>query len=351
MSDIDIETSDLGEVGNIAKPPTQRRPEALARRVRPRGLVQQLVTVLMRPVTFFQTLAPAGETRQWLVVALLLLALVGVGAVRHHALTSGAGGAGDVPITPDMGGGGDIPLDPSLGGDPNFGGIPPGVDPNAGGGAVGGASSTTDDLTRALLAGADVVIGWFILAVLLLVVPMSRGNYPNFGMGLQVAVWASVPLGVMAALQLLYYASGGQAGAAGLTGLLPEFDWYTAADPSMQAVLLSLAGKATVFWLWSAVLVYHGARHALNGARWMAIPILIVWVGVQVMLPVATGAVRAPEVSAVAGEMPLDPSMGGGMPLDPSMGGGEPMPEGEVEMGDEVPLNPSVPPASANGGG
>ena len=64
---------------------TVRPSMALANRNRPRGLWGQITTSLLRPALFFRTLAPAGETRQWLWAAILVLALVGIASVRYSA--------------------------------------------------------------------------------------------------------------------------------------------------------------------------------------------------------------------------------------------------------------------------
>jgi hypothetical protein len=312
MSDFEL---DLNE--NNGKPAPRRGDPSLSRRARPRGMVQQLTTVLMRPVLFFQTLAPASDSRQWVLAALLIVALVGVAHVRYVAL----GSAGGSPVTGapiDMGGG------DFGGGGGDFGGVPPGFDPSGGGGGVtgGAASSITDDLTLALLAGADIVLGWLILTTLLLIVPMASGRAPRAGLALQVAVWSSVPLGLMAVLQWVYYASGGQAGQAGVSGLLPNFEFYTGAGPFMQAVLLVLAGKLTVFWVWSLMLVAYGARHTLHGPVWIVPVVLVMWIAAQVLLPVASGAVKVPEAAPIdMGGFPSDGGMGGDMGGFPSDGG------------------------------
>lgn len=317
----DVEINELDELPQPSKRPAQRQ---LTQRTRPRGFFQQIIAVLMRPAAFFYGLAQPSDSRQWVMVGLLMLALIGASAVRHQTLLNGGGGALtpiDPSLDPGMGGGfeGEFQGSGDFGGD--FGGVPPGVDPNAGGG-VTAASTTTDDLTTALVADADVIVGWFILAVLLMLVPMFNGRAPKFGAGLQVAVWSSTPIALMAGVQLLYFAGGGEVGAAGLTGLLPDYEFYTGASPFMQAVLLSIASKFTLFWLWSVMLVYFGARYALGGHRLVVPVIVVIWVVAQIVLPVVSGKIAVPEAAPTddmgGGELLIDPVTG--FPIDPLTG-------------------------------
>lgn len=347
--------TDIDQIDLEAASDPARRPAALGRPTRPRSLVQQFTTVLTRPVLFFRTMPPAGESRQWMVAALLILALVGVVAVRHQTLSaSGTAGdpSGEIPFDPGLGGefGGGGDFGGEFGGGGDFGGPPPGVDPSTGGGGTA-ASTTTDDLTTALVVGADVVVGWTTLALILTVVPMFNGVAPKLGVGFQVAVWATVPLALMAAIQLLYYAGGGQPGAQGLAGLLPDLDFYNTMPPLLQAVTLSLASKFTLFWVWSIALAYYGARHALDGKIYIVPVVIVIWVVAQVVLPVASGKVTAPEPAletdgmGMDGGMIVDPETGmmfdpvTGQPIDPMTGMPvEFTPEPEVER----PLSPPV---------
>jgi len=312
----DVELNDLDDVSTQPKRPTARRSaEQLTQRARPRGLIQQFIAVLMRPAYFFYSLTQAGESRQWVIAALLMLVVMGAGVVRYKTLSSATSTPSpttDPSITEDFGGG---EFGGDFGGD--FGGVPPGVDPNTGAGGVT-ASTTTSDLTTALVYDADVILGWVILTLMLMIVPMFNGRAPKLGMGLQVAIWASAPLALMSAIQLLYYAGGGQPGAAGLTGLLPEFEFYTGASPFMQALLLSTAGKVTLFWVWSVLLAHFGARYALGGKR-VVVPLVVTfWVILQILLPVITGKVKAPEAAPIVDT--LDDGMDNGMMIDPLTG-------------------------------
>ncbi|NOG50872.1 MAG: hypothetical protein HND48_16645 [Chloroflexi bacterium] len=158
------------------------------------------------------------------------------------------------------GGGGGIPSS-----DTDFGGLPPEGIPDPNTPSTGASATVTEDLTTALLAASSVILGWLILTIMLIVVPMLRGHAPRIGMNLQVAVWSSLPLAVMAVIQLIYYAAGGNRGAPGIEGVvtaLPEFSTW---EPTVQALAISLASRFTIFWLWSLMLVC--TRYSLQPER------------------------------------------------------------------------------------
>jgi hypothetical protein len=322
---------------------TVRPSMALANRNRPRGLWGQLTTALLRPALFFRTLAPAGETRQWLWAAILVLALVGIASVRYSALSNAAPvntGVIDSGFPPEMGGGMGRGIDMGggmEGGD--FGGIPPGGMPTDPTVPVAGEESTlTADLTMALLAGANVILGWIMLTIMLIVVPMLRGRAPRIGQNLQIAVWSSLPFALMAIVQLLYWSSGGKIGEPGVQGLLADFPQVKTLDPTVQALLISFTSRLTIFWLWSLMLVYFGARFALGGWRIVVFLVVIAWALIQIGAPVITGAITAQP----ADETPIvEDGMGGeGMPVDPSGGGMFP-PESTDEPSFGPPANRS----------
>lgn len=283
--------------------------------VRPRGLFSSIRAVLLEPAVFFRSLPAAGTTVQWVIIAAVILLLIGFSAVRQKELSPSIS-------TPDAG----FPVDVGMPMDGGFGGPPPGITP--GETNAGTESNTSSTWTTGIIAASSIVLGWLILLPLLAIVSLLRGRKPQFGRNWQIAIWASLPLGLMAALQLLYYANGGQLGGSGLSGLLPELDGYAEWSPLAKNLALSLAGYVTLFWIWSLLLIYFGARHALQGHRWAAALVVVLWVAVQVILPVATGAVDAQKLSG--GETPIDGGMMPGMGEMPIDGG---MPDGGLPDG------------------
>ncbi len=278
----------------------------LARQARPRGLVGQVWALALQPNYFFSTLPQVGDARQWFIVAVLILALNGFAAVRQEALAGGAGAdaGGGAAIPGDLGG---LPGDPfQSGGGP--GGFDPGIlAPQPQAPAASGDIAST--WVTALISGSHIILGWLILMVLLGLVPMFNGRRPNFGQNLQIAIWTSVPFGLMAGLQLIFYAAGGTVGAQGIAGLLTFWQPYQDMATFGQSLLLSLASRLTVFWVWSLALVFIGARSALQGKVWAVLIVVVVWALILVVAPVLTGAIAAPpkpEAEVLPTEIPLD---------------------------------------------
>ena len=266
--------------------PRRARDYALAQPVRQRGLWGQIWMALLQPGQFFRTIPALNQTRQWLWVGLLILALVGFSAIRQAAAPAADPNAFQVPTdigqpAPNPFGGGDFGI-------PD-GGVPPvGTD-------TGSTANVSTTWTTALLAASSIVLGWFIQTVLLCEVSLLRGFSPRLGRNFQIAIWASLPLGVMAVVQLLYYAAGGSITAAGLSGLVPEIPGYVNFSPYVQAIILSFATQFTLFWLWSLALIYIGARRALQGRWWSSVLVVIAWAVIIVVVPVLTGAIKASE--------------------------------------------------------
>lgn len=276
------------------------RDYALARRTRPRGLVGQIGMVLFEPGAFFRALSLAENSRQWVWAAVLILALVGISAVRQSALQSGGTPVASAPPITDIPGGGMPFGGPNMSGGPGTsgGGMSPA---ELTGGSSGSDVSST--WTTALLAAAGILLGWMILAVLLCEVSLFNGVAPRLGRNFQIAIWASVPVGLMAALQLLYYAAGGTVGAPGISGLLSEWHGYADLPHFLQSLLLSLTSHLTLFWLWSLALIFIGARMALRGRSWAVLLVVVAWVLVAVIAPVLTGDIAAPEDTGAVPDM------------------------------------------------
>lgn len=272
---------------------TRRAGETmLVQQNRPRSLIGQILAALLQPGSFFRGLA---SSRQWLWVALLVLALTGVAAVRQASLIAAA-------ANPDAGA--PVTVDPSMGG--GFPGAPAGGGIDSGipqGGVVPDAAPASGDVigtwTTALVAAGTIVLGWLIQMVLLCEVSLFRGRAPAFGQNLRVAVWSSLPLALMAGLQLAYYAAGGSVGQTGLIGYVGHVPNYADQSPFMQALIVSALSRMTIFWLWSALLLYFGARYALGGHWFASVLVVLMWLAVLIVAPVATGAIKALEAAPV----------------------------------------------------
>jgi hypothetical protein len=292
-----------------------RRETQITLPSRPRSLVGQMSMALLEPNAFFRAL-PFASGRQWLWTGLLILLLVGLSAVRQETLSADSGAPaidlGGPPID-DLGGGGGGAIISGGGGgiaiSPGPMGGPMPSDPGLGG-PVTTPTPTADvsqTWTTALLAASHVVLGWAVLSVLLSEVTLFNGRAPELGLNMRLAVWATVPLGLMAALQLIFFAAGGKPGEPGLVGLLSEWEGYATLPLFAKSLVLSLASRLTLFWVWSLVLVTIGARRALEGKPWAVALVVAAWAVVLVVAPVVTGAVKAEE-APISENIDLPPS-------------------------------------------
>jgi hypothetical protein len=295
----------------------------LAQPARTRGLMAQISTALLQPALFFRTLPIMESTRQWLWIALLVLTLVGYSAVRQQTAAGEdtsevpAGDMGGIPIDSGMNiESGEMPIDGGLGVD--FGFVPPantsGQTPEV---------ESTDSLTIALIAASGVFVGWAIQTALLSEVTLLNGRAPRFGHNFQIAVWSSLPLALMALIQVIVQITGGTIGAPGLTGLVDELSLYDDLPVFARSLIFSLAANLTIFWLWSLMLIYFGARVALRGRRWSSLLVVASWVIVLVTAPVITGQIDAAADAETAAQdgMPVDGMfpIEGGMMGEPQM--------------------------------
>ncbi|MAS38298.1 MAG: hypothetical protein CL610_30150 [Anaerolineaceae bacterium] len=299
------------------------------------SLPSRISTVLFRPGYFFRTLPPSHTTRHWLWAAFLILALVGFAAVQQQNAANGGGAAngGDTNIP------GDIPSDFPF--SPDGGGIPPGGIPQAGGGGSATGNGNATWLT-ALTAGGVVVLQWVGITLLLAEVTLFNGYRPHFGRNLQIAIWSSVPLALMAALQLLFQMGGGELGQPGFTGFLESWTVYQNAGPELKSILYALTTHLTLFWLWTMALIYIGGREALRGKRFAVIIVVAAWVILQVLI---TGYGKYQELSQQVTLEDLLPPMEEGFPGDmppglmPDMGEGGVLPEeGEAGRPETEPM-------------
>lgn len=348
-------------------PPDQPPEYGLLPNSRPRSLWGQFGMALLQPGRFFRTLPSLPDNRQWVWAALLILLLAGLSAVQANSsapipsesLPPG-GDFGPMPGDPFGGGasgGGAAAISGGGGAGPVAG---PEI-PGAGAPGGGGESNPAEDWTTALIAASNIVVMWAIVTLLLAVVSLLRGVPPQWNHNIQIAIWASVPLGLMAALQLVYFFAGGTAGEPGMAGLLPEWDAYADLPESQQALALSLASRATLFSLWTVVLVYMGGRQALRGQRWVVALVTLALVALVVAIPVAAGTITAPEDEAIRDlpggvigpeGLPGEPPPGVEFPGDEAPGidvSPEEAPPGEGPLEDMLPAEESgeAPPAGA----
>ena len=164
----------------------QRQDYRLTQQPRPRGLIGQISLLLLQPGDFFRGLPAFSGSRQWLLVAGLLLVATGAMAVRQAELNASPGSAAAGP-------GMEMPgemFDPRMGGGSggiDFGGLPPdlGMNPDMGrpGGPTGatGGGGVATTWTTALVAAGGLLAAWFVQALLLAEVTLFNGRAPRLG--------------------------------------------------------------------------------------------------------------------------------------------------------------------------
>lgn len=214
-----------------------------ARTYRRRSLISALSMVILRPVQFFRELPAPASTRQWFFMGLILLALA--------AFSSGYIN----PVKP---------------------------------------TTTQEQWAAVLLTLTQVLAMWLGLAIVLSLVSLFNGARPRLAHNLQIAIWSSVPLGIMALLQVIYVASGGAINSRGISRVIYELESYATWTPTAQQFALSLAMHLHIFALWHLALIFVAARQALNGRTLAVIIVLIIWVLIMVIMPIALGMVQPP---------------------------------------------------------
>jgi hypothetical protein len=236
----------------------------------PRSLLGQIRMLILQPGLFFRTLATSGS-QMWFLAAILILGVIGASGIRQQQL-GGPDSSGNVAQAPDSGTG-----NPDI--------------------------STT--WTPALIAISKVAVNWVFLSLLLMIVSLSRSKRPQLGQNLRMVVWASLPLGLMAGLQLLFFASGGSPGKAGLSGLTHMLPGYDNLPTISQDLITTFSSYLTVFGLWTVILVYLGARNMLNGSPLVVIFVIVLWCGWMVIAPVAATQIANPPQGPLPTVVPL----------------------------------------------
>lgn len=226
-----------------------------------RGLVSATLMLITNPVMFFSELGNRRSSSHTRWIAILILLILSITAVQTPANLS----------QPDMMGGGEMPFDSTP--------FDPGFPPD--GGMIPNESTTNDPTARwttVLTMIFKQVVQWGALTLLLSLVTLANGYMPPFGKNLEIAIWASVPLALMAGLQLAFISGGGTIAASGFSGFLDEWTTFATLNLTLQSVVHALAEQFTLFWLWGLWLLYVGMRFTLRGKLPIIVFTLVMWV-------------------------------------------------------------------------
>ncbi|MCA9891994.1 MAG: hypothetical protein KC615_03375 [Anaerolineae bacterium] len=151
--------------------------------------------------------------------------------------------------------------------------------------ATSEALSTDEALMNALLAASGILVIWIGQTVLLSLVSMFRGQSPQIAKSFQIAVWASLPLALMLILRYVHFATGGSGGELGLSLLLNNWAGFSELPEFIQRITAVFFSNLTLFWLWNILLLYLGARYALGGRRFIAVPLVALWIIGSTLIP------------------------------------------------------------------
>ncbi len=123
-----------------------------------------------------------------------------------------------------------------------------------------------------LSAAAGILFGWLLRAAVLHVSSMALGGRQSFGAVYRASAWASFPLLLGSAVQLIYFlVGGGMIAGAGLSGLLAA----PAAVPSIPAILL---GRVDLYAIWYVILLGVAVTAAGKLSRGKAAVVVAVYV-------------------------------------------------------------------------
>jgi hypothetical protein len=244
------------------------------------SILTQVLKLFIQPKAFFRALP---MNRQWLLAALLVLAIAGfTGTTQIQSTGSSSANSSGTSSTSSF----------SLSTLQESATSAQTSTTTAAAAQQTTTSATTDSntaLMNALVAAAGIMAMWGGQAVLLSLVTMLRGYAPNIGKSLQIAVWASLPLALMLALRYAHFAAGGTGGSLGLSLLLTQWSTYPALPQFLRQVLAAFMSNVTLFALWNLGLLYVGARYALDGKRWSVALIVAMWIVAATVVPVFVG--------------------------------------------------------------
>lgn len=273
-----------------------------------RGIHSDLIAVILRPTSFFKTLRRRPNSHTFLVAVLILISMVIFSLQANLTTTDTTTASGfDAPID-------SFPIDP----------IP--SDPNS--------SATNDDSIvmwmTALTTISLQVMSWSVLTLWLALVTMYNSHKPRLGKNLEIIIWASVPIALMAILQTVFIFAGGTINSAGFSGFLDDWARFAEFNIVLQSWLFAIASQITLFWLWHLGLLYIGTRYVLGGKRSVVLFTIISWIiGLSILSSFQAYQhlkTQLPELDPTFSEEPM---------LDD-------MPSGERELGFEAPMMPDM---------
>ena len=139
-----------------------------------------------------------------------------------------------------------------------------------------------------VIAAAGILLGWLLRAALLHLSSMALGGRQSFGAVYRASAWASFPLLLRSAVQLIYLLVGGRLiDGAGLSGLLAApaaAGGVTQAVPSIPAILLS---RVDFYTIWYVILLGVAVAAAGKLSRGKAAVVVAVYIVLSLLTALA----------------------------------------------------------------
>ena len=140
-----------------------------------------------------------------------------------------------------------------------------------------------------VIAAAGILLGWLLRAALLHLSSMALGGRQSFGSVYRASVWASFPLLLRSAVQLLYaLVGGGMIADEGLSGLLaaaPAADGVAQVGPSIPAIRLE--SWSDLYTIWYVILLGVAVAAAGKLSRGKAVAVVVVYVVLALLTALA----------------------------------------------------------------
>jgi len=138
-------------------------------------------------------------------------------------------------------------------------------------------------------AVAGILFGWLLRAAVLHVSSMALGGRQSFGAVYRASAWASFPLLLRSAVQLIYLlVGGGMSAGAGLSGLLAVAPVAAGgAAPAAPSILAILLSRVDLYTIWYVILLGVAVAAAGKLSRGKAAVVAAVYVALSLLIALA----------------------------------------------------------------
>ena len=220
-----------------------------------KGLLAEIQQVILHPVAFFEALPEQGDSRSWLMVAFLILALIAYSAIQQAAL---------------------LPADFST---------------------TTSANPVQQQVLTGLMAASRLIIAWIVQAVMLMPIALFSKKSPRFALNLHIAIWSSLPFAILALIQIAYLWAGGPIGGSGIAPAISSVLPYDMLSSNLGILIINFAEHFTLFGIWNLILLYLGGRYSLQGNGLIVAGLLLLWLILLFLVPTMIDISSSPAVT------------------------------------------------------